>query len=124
MADFTVTRAGKGYKVEVDGLVLVAESPHYDRGAIRAALTVSDADGILYRSTVNLTSEQSRAKVLRKLSDQHQIDLDERVIIALDEACRTGRTDDEKTCVTGGASFRKRSRTRSTSSTRHSESTC
>ena len=105
MADFTVTRAGKGYKVEVDGLVLVAESPHYDRGAIRAALTVSDADGILYRSTVNLTSEQSRAKVLRKLSDQHQIDLDERVIIALDEACRTGRTDDEKNVRDGGSEF-------------------
>ena len=105
MADFTVSRAGKGYQIEVDGLVLTVESPHYDRGSIRAALTIRDDDGILYRDTVNLTSERARAKVLRKLTEQHDIDLDERAVVALDEACRTGRTDDEKNVRDGGTDF-------------------
>jgi hypothetical protein len=40
MAEIEVTRIKYGWEVAVGEITLAAESPHFDRGAIRATLTV------------------------------------------------------------------------------------
>lgn len=102
MADFDVIPTRHGCRLDAGDLAIEAESPYLDRGVIRATLTVRQDGAIHHRDTVNLTSERSRAKLLAKLAEK-AIDLDERAIVALDEACRArpsfnGDEAQKKTC--------------------------
>src|SRR5262245_11519382 len=94
MATFEPVRIPHGWHLEVgaagtaaQAVVLDVVSPRLDRGALRATLTVTASESLLWRDTVNLTSARSRARVLRILADKGTT-LDERTLIALDEACR------------------------------------
>jgi hypothetical protein len=87
MAAVDVVYTKRGCRVDVDGLAVEVESPHLDRGAIRATLSIRDDEGLRYHSTVNLTSERARGHVTRKLAADG-ITLDEGILIALDVACR------------------------------------
>ena len=60
MEALAVTRIPRGWQVILDGLTIAAESPHYDRGAIRVALTVRNGTAIYYRDAANLTSARVR----------------------------------------------------------------
>ncbi len=92
MAGFDLQRIKDGWTIQVDSVVVEATSPHLDRGALRTALTVRRSESIVYRNTVNLTSERARARVLQNLATK-DVQLDERVLIALDEACRQPKPD-------------------------------
>jgi hypothetical protein len=87
MAIITPTRIKHGWQVVQGDLTLDAENPHFDRGAIRAALTVRNCTAIYYRDTANLTSARSRARIVQALAKQ-DVHLSEEALIALDEACR------------------------------------
>src|SRR4029434_9687903 len=87
MAIITPTRIKHGWQVVQGDLTLDAENPHFDRGAIRAALTVRNCTAIYYRDTANLTSVRSRARIVQALAKQ-DVHLSEEALIALDEACR------------------------------------
>ncbi len=94
-ATFTPVRVPHGWHLEVQvsskkRVVLEAVSPHFDRGAVRAALTIRAGKTLLLRDTVNLTSARARARVVAALAEK-KINLDERPLVALDEACRSGR---------------------------------
>lgn len=89
MAAFEVVRTRSGWQIKLDSLVVDVASPRVDRGAIRAALTVTNNGVIVYRDTVNLTSARSRTALIQTLAGR-EIMLDEKVLIALDEACRSG----------------------------------
>src|SRR5689334_2545746 len=89
MASFEVVRTRTGWQITLGSLVLEVASPRVDRGAIRAALTVTSNGVIVHRDTVNLTSARSRAALIRSLAER-EIVLDDRVLIALDQACRSG----------------------------------
>ena len=95
MAGIAVQRIPRGWCVEVNHLTVSAESPHFDRGAIRAALTVRNGVAIYYRDTANLTSQRIRTQIIRALAEK-EVMLDERILIALDEACRTRRVSPPK----------------------------
>jgi len=97
-----VTRINYGWRVTRGDLSLDAESPHFDRGAIRATLTVRNHTAIHFRDTANLTSERARARILQKLTAKG-VSLDERLIIALDEACRTRPHPRENIVCDGGS---------------------
>jgi hypothetical protein len=88
MATFAVTHIPYGWRLELGDLTVDAENPHFDRGAIRARLTVRNCTVIHFLDTANLTSERSRKRLIQKLAEQN-VTLDERVLIALDETCRT-----------------------------------
>ena len=88
MAEFEARRTRTGWKVAVDALVVEAASPRIDRGAIRAARTVTSGGAIIHRDTVNLTSARSRA-ALRATMVERGIELDDGALIALDQACRS-----------------------------------
>ena len=83
-----VSRISYGWRVELGELKLDAESPHIDRGAIRATLTVRNGTAIYFRDTANLTSLRARTRIMQQLSDRG-VTIEDRAIIALDEACRT-----------------------------------
>jgi hypothetical protein len=114
MAAIEVTRIKYGWQVIIGDLTLEAESPHFDRGAIRATLTVRNHTAIFYRDTTNLTSAKTRERILKQLQEK-QLPIEDRVLIALDEACRTSRPTAEDASKNlwrdGGVTFRKRSRT-------------
>jgi hypothetical protein len=69
-------------------LTLDAESPHFDRGAIRATLMVRNHTTIYFRDSANLTSQRVRTRIIKQLAEK-ELTLNEHAIIALDEACRT-----------------------------------
>src|SRR5215207_7847487 len=89
MAAFEVVRTRTGWQITLDSLVLDVASPRIDRGAVRAALTVASNGVIVHRDTVNLTSARSRAALIRTLAAR-EIVVDDKVLIALDQACRSG----------------------------------
>jgi hypothetical protein len=87
-----------GWRLAISDWILEVQGARLDRGVVRATLTVRKDDAICFRSTVNLTSSRGRHRLLVELADKG-IDVDERVIIALDEACRTNRAGSPKrTC--------------------------
>jgi hypothetical protein len=79
---------GKGWQLQHGRLTIQVERPHFDRSAIRAALTVREGDTQHYYSIVNLTSETSRRKTLQVLSKKNLI-VDENALLALEAICRT-----------------------------------
>src|SRR5438445_13547519 len=89
-----VERIRDGWRVQVKELadggagVVEVTSPHLDRGRVRATITVKAGKAIKFRDSVNLTSSRSRGTLLAKLKKKG-LALDERVLVALDEACRT-----------------------------------
>jgi hypothetical protein len=89
----------------VGDITIEAESPHFDRGAMRVTLTVRNHTAIFFRDTANLTSVNVRERILKQLTEK-KVSLEESVIIALDEACRTSRpsadTLSKKMCDGGG----------------------
>ena len=91
MPDFELARTPKGWQLWVPPLVYEAESPHLDRGVIRAVLSVrihqDDGMALLYCDRVNLTSQQSRQRVVKALAEK-RYDVDDRPLLALHEACR------------------------------------
>ena len=87
MAIYEVDRIPYGWRVTVGPLHLDAESPHFDRGAIRAAVSVHTDAIIYHRDTLNLTSARVRATLMRLLASKG-LDVDERALLALEEACR------------------------------------
>jgi hypothetical protein len=107
MADSTnieVVRINSGWRVDIGELRLDAESPHVDRGAIRATLTARNGTAIYFRDTANLTSARTRKQILQHLAEKGVM-IDERAIIALDEACRTRARPRENVVCDGGAYF-------------------
>ena len=90
MAEIEIERIKYGWRTVVGEITVDAESPHFDRGAIRATLTVRNHTAIFYRDTTNLTSAKTRGRILTQLLEK-KVDLQEHVLIALDEACRTSR---------------------------------
>src|ERR687885_154944 len=90
MPDFELARTPKGWQLWVPPLVYEAESPHLDRGVIRAVLSVrihqDDGMALLYCDRVNLTSQQSRQRVVKALAEK-RYDVDDRPLLALHEAC-------------------------------------
>src|SRR5690349_6762549 len=91
MAIITPTRIQYGWQVTQGALTLDAENPHFDRGMIRATLTVRNCTAIYHRDTVNLTSARARVRVIRILAEK-EVTLTEDLLIALDEACRQRST--------------------------------
>jgi hypothetical protein len=114
MAEITVERITYGWRTVIGEITIDAESPHFDRGAIRATLTVRNHTAIYFRDTANLTSAKTRGRILKHLLDK-EIALQENVLIALDEACRTsGPTAADASLNTrsdGGVTVRKSSPT-------------
>jgi hypothetical protein len=98
---FEPERTPKGWRLTAGVLSIDAEAPHYDRGAIRATLTVRRAETIAYRNVVNLTSQRARARIVTELAAKG-IALDERGLIALDEACRRGQSRPRRDACDGG----------------------
>ena len=90
MPVFELARTPKGWQLRASPLVYQAESPHLDRGAIRAVLSVrvhqDDGMALLYCDRVNLTSQQSRQRVVKALIEKGH-DVDDRPLLALHEAC-------------------------------------
>jgi hypothetical protein len=114
MAEIAVERITYGWRTVIGEITLEAESPHFDRGAIRAALTVRNHTVIYFRDTVNLTSAKTRGRILKHLLEK-EVALQENVLIALDEACRTSRPTSaaasQDTRGDGGVTVRKMSPT-------------
>jgi DeoR-like helix-turn-helix domain len=100
-SNIEIARITSGWRVEWGGLRLDAESPHFDRGAIRATLTVRNGAAIYFRDTANLTSARVRARVIRQLAEKG-VTLEDRAIIALDEACRIWPRPPEENVVCDG----------------------
>jgi hypothetical protein len=101
MATIDISRIPYGWATTAGDLTIEATNPHSDRGAIRARLTVRNCTEIYFLDTANLTSERSRTRIIHKLSEKG-VTLDERLIIALDEACRTQPRLAEKVVCAGG----------------------
>jgi hypothetical protein len=104
MGEYSVMRTGSGWMVKNGVVSLDADSPHIDRGQIRAVLSIRQGDLILYRSTANLTSERSRRKVVAALADK-DVTLDDGLLIALDDACRTRPEGAHEKNYGGGSNF-------------------
>jgi hypothetical protein len=96
MPDFEPVQTKGGWLLEVDGLTVQAEEIHSTRSGIKARVTVRDADSILFCDSLNLTSSKTRADFIRKLKEKGTA-LDERALIALEEAIRTPDDLDEPT---------------------------
>jgi hypothetical protein len=95
MPDFEPVQTKGGWLLEVDGLTVEAEEIHSTRSGVKARVTVRDVDSILFRDSLNLTSSKTRADFIRKLKEKGTA-LDERALIALEEAIRTPQeTPDE-----------------------------
>lgn len=92
-----------GWQLQLGSFTLEVCSPHLDRGAIRAALTVREGTAIRYRSMVNLTSESARAKIVKTLTGKGVL-LDDSALVALDEVCRRPHPGVARVCD-GGADF-------------------
>src|SRR6266404_379170 len=76
---------GRGWELHIGSVTLRVERPHFDRSAVKAALTVSEGTTDRFHSVVNLTSETARKKVvetLRKLS----INIDDSTLLKLEAA--------------------------------------
>ncbi|RIK45856.1 MAG: hypothetical protein DCC58_05100 [Chloroflexi bacterium] len=93
MAEYVVQATRTGWILANGAISLEADSPHLDRGAVRATLTVRRDDGIVYRSTTNLTSETARRHVLARLAEK-SVTLDDPLLVALEDACRSGSACD------------------------------
>jgi hypothetical protein len=91
MPDFEPVQTKGGWRLEVDGLTVEAEEIHSTGGVVKATVTVRDADSILFRDSLNLTSAKTREDFIRTL-ERKEIALDERALIALEEATRTPTT--------------------------------
>jgi hypothetical protein len=104
MVTIDLNRIPFGWSTTVGNLTIEATNAHFDRGAIRARLTVRNCAVIHYLDTANLTSERSRRKIVQNL-EAKGVKLDDRIIIALDEACRTRPAPEEKVVCDGGPSF-------------------
>ncbi|MFL5760323.1 MAG: hypothetical protein ACJ8F2_01245 [Xanthobacteraceae bacterium] len=105
MGDYEVLRIPHGWTVKNGVADFDIHSPHLDRGQIRGVLTirqgVDDGVVILYRNTVNLTSERSRQKVVRTLADKH-VTVDENLLIALEDACHRPPPSAQENVYRGG----------------------
>jgi hypothetical protein len=88
MPDFEPVQTKGGWLLEVDGLTVEAEEIHWTRSGIKARVTVRDADSILFRDSLNLTSAKARAGFIRKLKEKGTA-LDDSALIALEEAIQT-----------------------------------
>jgi hypothetical protein len=101
-SNIEIARINSGWRVGFGELRLDAQSPHFDRGAIRATLTVRNGTAIYFRDTVNLTSARARTRILQQLTEKG-VTIEDRALIALDEACRTRpRSGEEKVVCDGG----------------------
>ena len=87
-SNIEIARIRSGWRVDWGEVRLDAESPHFDRGAIRATLTVRNGAAIYFRDTANLTSARARARIIQQLAEKG-VTIEDRAIIALDEAYRT-----------------------------------
>jgi hypothetical protein len=97
-----VTRIPHGWRVTVEPLTLDAEHPHQDRGAVRATLTVWEGTVIHHRDTVNLTSGRARSRTVKQLADKG-LTVEERILVALDQACRRPAATSARNARDGGA---------------------
>ncbi|MGH8064808.1 MAG: hypothetical protein ACRERE_06115 [Candidatus Entotheonellia bacterium] len=104
MATIDINRIPYGWATTAGDLTIEATNPHFDRGAIRARFTVRNCTVIHFLDTANLTSERSRARIIGKLAEKG-VTLDERLIIAMDEACRTRPRPEEIVVCDGGGDF-------------------
>ena len=70
MSEFEVTRVSDGWQLDIDGLVILAQSPRLDRSSIRAALSARRDGTILWTQNVNLTSDKSRGAFMKSLIER------------------------------------------------------
>jgi hypothetical protein len=94
--DFEPERIRGGWRLALaingKGRVLVeVVGAHRDREVIRGVLTVrtdgDDGGALVYRGTINLTSAKARKNLCATLAEKG-IQLDERALLALEDACR------------------------------------
>jgi len=103
-----VDRTRGGWRVQLgDGGAVDVTSPHVDRGQVRGTITVRIGNAIKLRDTVNLTSCRSRTGLIAKLAKKGIV-LEERILVALDEACRTPAPVRETGVCDGVGIFRTR----------------
>ena len=87
MSDFEATRVPGGWRVDIDDLLIPAQSPQLHRSSIRTALTARRNGTILWTQNVNLTSDKSRRAFLKALAEKQTFP-PEAVLIALEDVCR------------------------------------
>ena len=104
MAEYTPEAIRRGWRLTHSDVVMEAADPGFDKGQIRAVLTISNNGSIAYRNRANLTSERARNKILSTLTEKG-ITLDERALIALEDACRKPRPTAHKNERDGGTDF-------------------
>jgi hypothetical protein len=104
MADIEVLRTKRGWMVKNGVVILDAQSPYFDHGQIRCVLSAHQQEGLLYRNNVNLTSERARQKVLAGLLVKG-VTVDERLLIALEDACHNPPPADDKNTSDGASNF-------------------
>lgn len=85
-----VERTRHGWRVGSEGLTVDFTHWKYARGTIRGVLSIYRDSQLAYRDSVCLTSERARARVLKRATEKG-LALDERALLALEEACRLGR---------------------------------
>jgi hypothetical protein len=94
--DFEPERIRGGWRLTLaingKGRVLVeVVGAHRDRERIRGVLTVrtlsGESEALVYRGTINLTSPRARKDLCATLAEK-EIQLDERALLALEDACR------------------------------------
>lgn len=88
---------GQGWELRVGSVTLRVERPHFDRSAVKAALTVFEGTTDRYHNVVNLTSESARKKVVQVLQ-KIGINVEERTLLSLEAACRSNPARDVRVC--------------------------
>ena len=88
---------GRGWELQVGSATLRVERPHFDRSAVRAALTVSEGAIDRYHNVVNLTSEISRKKIVQVLQTLC-INVDEGTLLKLEGLCRRSPSAEPFVC--------------------------
>jgi hypothetical protein len=83
---YAVKRTRFGASLQLGEIRLDAESPHVDRGVVRATLSAWNG-ALLYRDAVNLTSERARQRTRNKLAEA-SVAVEDGALVALDQACR------------------------------------
>jgi hypothetical protein len=90
MSDLTVDRTTNGWQTNDGDLLILAQSPHLDRGSVKAALSVRRNGTLLWTQNVNLTSDISRKRFIQAVR-QKEAEVREGVLLALEEVCRQRR---------------------------------
>ena len=92
MAEYTIHQVRQGWEARNGVTSVTVENPVRHHGIIRGVMTVTQGEVIRYRDRTNLTSARIRTSVLKTLNEAG-IEIDAGTLIALEDACRTRRTE-------------------------------